>query len=71
MVSIELFTAQVDGDVDRLREPQADMARGKDNRAVVQRLMLKIEEQFRNWIKKIGFQVNHLKCGRIDPRSPP
>jgi hypothetical protein len=32
--------------------------------------MLKIEEQFRNWTKKIGFQVNHLKCGRIDPGSP-
>ncbi len=70
MASIELFAAQVDRYVDRLRKPQANMARGEDNRAVVQRLMLKIEEQFRNWIKKIGFQVNHLKCGRIDPSGP-
>ena len=70
MASIELFAAQVDIDVDRLRKPQADMARSEGNRAVVQRLMLKIEEQFRNWIKKIGFQVNHLKCGRIDPSGP-
>lgn len=70
MPSVELFAAQVDRDLDRLRKPQADIARGEDHRAVVQRLMLKIEEQFRNWIKKIGFQVNHLKCGRIDPSGP-
>jgi hypothetical protein len=70
MASIELFATQADRNVDRLRKPQADMARGEDNRAVVQRLMLKIERQVRNWIKKIGFQVNHLKCGRIDPSRP-
>jgi len=70
MASIELFAAQVDIDVDRLRKPQSDMARSEGNRAVVKRLMLKIEEQFRNRIKKIGFQVKHLKCGRIDPSGP-
>ena len=70
MASIELFAAQVDIDVDRLRKPQFDMASSEDDRAVVQRLMLKIKEHFRNRIKKIGFQVNHLKCGRVDPSGP-
>jgi hypothetical protein len=70
MASTELFAAPVDRDVDRLRKPQADMACGEDNRAVIERLMLKIEEHFRNWIKKIGFEVNHLKCGRVDPSGP-
>lgn len=40
VASIELFAAQVDSDVDRLRKPQGDIARGEDHRAVVQRLML-------------------------------
>lgn len=70
MASIELFSAQVDCDIDRLRKPQADIARSEDNRAVVERLMLEIEEQFGDWIKKIGFKVNYLKCGRIDPSGP-